>query len=160
MADLQEQLEAILGNPQAMSQITAIARALTGSPAQEPSAQPSPPPQDVDFVPVGEDPGPPEPPGPAGSTGPTESPADAPDLGALLGMLGSDIDPRLVRIALRVFAEYSAQDDDKAALLASLKPFLRAERLEKMEKAEKIARLSRVVRVAIRLFKEEGSGDV
>ena len=29
MAELQEQLQAILGNPEAMSQITAIARALT-----------------------------------------------------------------------------------------------------------------------------------
>ncbi len=68
------------------------------------------------------------------------------------------IDPRLLQIALRVYGEYSAQDDEKATLLASLKPFLKAERLEKMEKAEKIARLSRVVRVAIQLLREEGEG--
>ena len=156
MADLQEQLQAILGDPEAMGQITAIAQALTGGPAQE-APPPSPPPeaQDVEFVPVEEE--------------PTQSQEgtvvnDGPDLSALLGMLGGgglpDIDPRLIQIALRVYSEYSAQDNEKAALLASLKPFLKAERLEKMEKAEKIARLSRVVRVAIQLLKEEGDGHV
>ena len=147
MADLQEQLQAILGNPEAMGQITAIARALTGGPSapEEPPRQ-EPQAQDVEFVPV-EDPPPEE---------PSAAPEQAPDLSSLLGMLGADVDPRLIQIAVRVFSEYSAQDDEKAALLAALKPFLRAERLEKMEKAEKVARLSRVVRVAIQLLKEEG----
>ena len=61
---------------------------------------------------------------------------------------------------LRVYSEYSAQDNEKAALLAALKPFLRQERLEKMEKAEKVARLSRLVRLAIQLLKEEGGEPV
>ncbi len=152
MAELQEQLQAILGNPEAMSQITAIARALTGESAPESPPAPPPEAQDVEFVPVEEAPAPP--PEESGSGGDM----DSPDLGALLGMLGGggllDIDPRLIQIALRVFSEYSAQDDQKAALLSALKPFLREERLEKMEKAEKIARLSRVVRIAIQLWKE------
>lgn len=168
MAELQEQLQAILGDPQAMGQITAIARALTGGgPAATP---PAPPPQEVDYVPVessqpsdhgagpsegaqgkffppGEDPGP-SAPGPGTS---------APDLSALAGLLGGgDMDPRLIQLALRVYSEYSAQDNEKAALLAALKPFLRQERLSKMEKAEKVARLSRLVRLAIQLLKEEG----
>ena len=171
MADLQEQLQAILGNPEAMGQITAIARALTGGPSEEPSPRQEPEAQDVEFVPV-EDPVPnngedgpyaPHPPAGPGEPGKgAEEPAPAPDLSALLGMLGggADIDPRLIQIALRVFSEYSAQDNEKAALLSALKPFLRAERLEKMEKAEKVARLSRVVRVAIQLLKEEGTGRV
>lgn len=156
MADLQEQLQSILGDPQAMRQISAIAQALTGgaAPSPEPEAQ------DVEFIPVedtepesaGE--------GDASATDPAAQ-GEAPDLGALLGMLGApDIDPRLIQIAMRVFSEYSAQDDAKAALLSALKPFLRAERLEKLEKAEKIARLSRVVRVAVQLLKEEGTGYV
>ena len=41
MADLQEQLQAILGNPEAMGQITAIAKALTGGGSQ-PQADPAP----------------------------------------------------------------------------------------------------------------------
>lgn len=145
MADLQEQLQAILGDPQAMSQITAIAQTLTGGNI------PSPPPpqaQDVEFVPV-ETPASPEPAAESSST----ASGPVPDLSALPGGL-PDIDPKLLQIALRVFSEYSAQDDRKVALLTSLKPFLKAERLEKMEKAEKIARLSRVVRVAIQVLKE------
>ena len=50
MADLQEELQAILGDPQAMGQITAIARAITGG--GTPPAPPAPPPQDVVYVPV------------------------------------------------------------------------------------------------------------
>lgn len=159
MADLQEQLQAILGDPQAMGQIAAIARALTGGSPQEPPPRQEPEAQDVEFVPVEE-------PTPEAESPVSEAPGsppptdETPDLSALLGMLGGgtgpEIDPRLVRIALSVFSEYSAQDNEKAALLAALKPFLRGERLEKMEKAEKIARLSRVVRTAIRLFREEG----
>lgn len=152
MADLQEQFESILGNPQVMGQITAIARALTGGPdAPEDGPRQEPDAQEVEFVPV-EEPSSQEP--PAGGE-------QTPDLSALLGMLGGgDVDPRLIQIALRVFSEYSAQDDEKAALLSALKPFLRSERLEKMEKAEKVARLSRVVRLAIQLLKEEGTGHV
>ena len=154
MAELQEQLQAILGDPEAMGQITAIARALTGGPPPaEPSSAPPPEPeaQEVEFVPVGQ---------PA----PEPSQEQAPDLSALLGMLGGgtapDIDPRLIQLALRVFSEYSAQDNEKAALLSALKPFLRDQRLEKMEKAERVARLSRVVRVAIQFLKEEGEAHV
>lgn len=155
MADLQEQLQAILGDPEAMGQITAIAKALTGSPiaSDPPSSPKEPEAQDVEFVPV-------DTPSPGSSSGEEQ----APDLSALLGALGGgngpDIDPRLLQIALRVFSEYSSQDDEKTALLSALKPFLRNERLEKMEKAEKIARLSRVVRVALQLLKEEGNGHV
>ena len=164
MADLQEELQAILGDPQAMGQITAIARALTGG-GEAPPSRPEPEAQDVEFVPVEDPIGPEEAPAGDGDPSPAEAPVsgEVPDLGALLGSLGSgglpDIDPRLLQIALRLYGEYSAQDNEKAALLHSLKPFLKAERLEKMEKAERIARLSRVVRLAIQLLKE-GDGHV
>lgn len=155
MADLQEQLQAILGDPTAMGQIAALARSLTGTPPAPPP-EPEPEAQQVDFVPVE----------PAGQEdAPSQDAAAAgPDLSALLGSLAGagapDIDPKLLSLGLRLFAEYSTQDDAKLALLSSLKPFLSAQRLEKMEKAERIARLARVARVAIRLFKEEGASDV
>lgn len=165
MADLQEQLQAILADPQAMGQITAIARALTGGNA--PTAEQAPPPG-PDFVPVDEpaqesgktgEPGPSAPPQPGGAP---PAGGQMPDLSALTSLLGGmgDVDPRLIRTALAVYSEYSAQDNEKAALLAALKPFLRGERLEKMEKAEKAARLARLVRVALRLLKEGGEGHV
>ena len=248
MADLQEQLQSILSDPQAMSQIAAVARALTGSPVgggttqagaalpgggpgegapgQGPptGAAPSPPPQgqdlsapwsrgpvsgtdapggwqgqspdasagqgpvsgtdgpgrgEEDFLPVaGAGDGQeenistsadlmtqktgasaPENGGTAPQTGGMAPPVGDPnlDLSALLGALGGGgMDPRILSVALRVFAEYSSQDDDKAALLAALRPFLRPERQEKIEKAASIARLSRVVRVALALLREEG----
>lgn len=163
MADLQEELQAILGDPQAMGQITAIARAITGGGA--PSAPPAPPPRDVDYIPVENSQASPS---EDGSSSPLDEPAQPqnapsatpppPDLSSLAGMLGGglDIDPKLIQLMLRVYSEYSAQDNEKAALLAALKPFLRQERLEKMEKAEKVARLSRLARLAIQLLKEEG----
>lgn len=167
MADLQEELQAILGDRQAMEQITAIARAITGgaSPPGAPPAPPAPPPRDVDYVPVENDQGASPMDSFADSTGePAQPQSDPssntppPDLSSLTGLLGGglDIDPKLIQIMLRVYSEYSAQDNEKAALLSALKPFLRQERLEKMEKAEKVARLSRLVRLAIQLLKEEG----
>jgi len=156
VADLQEQLQAILGDPEAMGQITAVARALTGGggmgappPPPTPPPSPSPPAQEevreADFVPV------------AGDEAPVGN--GAPDLSQLLSIMGGGlpgIDPRLISIALRVYGEYSAGDDQKTALLNALKPFLREERREKIDKAVQIARLSRVVRVALQLLKEEG----
>lgn len=157
MADLQEQLQAILGDPETMGQITAIARALTGNDPSQSTPQPHPEPekvQDIEFVPVDMP--------TADVSEPQEQPA--PDISALLSSLGGgtlpDIDPKLISIAFRVFSEYSAQDDEKTALLSALKPFLKEERLAKMEKAEKVSRLSRVVRVALRILKEEGIGNV
>lgn len=148
MPDLQQQLQAILGDREAMGQIAALAQALSGgqsSPA--PAAEPA---REEEYLPVE---------APAVTTEePTAEAAPLPDLSALMGALG-EVDPKLIQFALGLFSEYSAKDDEKAALLAALKPFLKAERLEKMEKAEKIARLSRVVRSAIAMLKE-GEGHV
>ena len=157
MADLQDQLQAILGDPEAMGQITAIARALTGGAPQTEEPPPAPLPEtrqgDEGYVPIDIPP----------PTSPTPSAEGLPDLSALMGALGGGaggIDPKVVQIALRIYGEYSAQDDEKAALLSALRPFLKPERQEKLEKAEKIARLSRVVRVAIQLLREEGENRV
>lgn len=145
MSDLQQQLQAILSDSEAMGQIAALAQALSGGQAPQQPAPPAPS-GEGEYLPV--------------ETPALQEPAQAPlpDLSALMGALG-DVDPKLIQFALGLYAQYSAQDDEKAALLAALKPFLKAERLEKMEKAEKIARLSRVVRSAIAMLKE-GEGHV
>lgn len=148
IADLQEQLQAILGDPNAMGQITAIARALTGSSQSTP--QPPTPStaeaQDVEFIPVEAD---------SKEVPPSNT---APELSTLLGALGSgasNIDPKFISFALELLSEYSAENDEKTALLLALKPFLKAERIEKIEKAEKLSRLTRIVRIALRRLKEE-----
>lgn len=147
MPDLQQQLQAILGDREAMGQIAALAQALSGG-QSAPAAEPA---REEEYLPV-------EAPAPVSAGGEPTSEAPLPDLSALMGALG-EVDPKLIQFALGLFSEYSAKDDEKAALLAALKPFLKAERLEKMEKAEKIARLSRVVRSAIAMLKE-GEGHV
>ena len=80
----------------------------------------------------------------------------APEATPPLSLLG-DLDPALVQKGLRLFSEYSAADDQRAALLSALKPFLKEERQAKVEKAVRLARLSRVVRTAFQLFQKEGS---
>ena len=69
MAELEEKLNAILGNPDAMGQIMALARSLNGG-GESPAEQSAPPPE------PGESPPPP----PVSQTGP-------PDLSALLGII-------------------------------------------------------------------------
>lgn len=154
MAEFEDKLNAILGDPEAMGQIVSIAKALTGegdsAPAQTPPAGPEAPP----------DPPPPAPPG------------GQPDWQSILGLLGGgdsplsalgDLDPKLLQAAVTLFSEYSAADDRKVALLNALKPFLKPERQAKIDRAMQLARLSRVIRVAFQLFqanREEGAADV
>lgn len=166
LAEFEERLNAILGDPEAMGQIVSIAKALTGEGGGETAP---PPPEDA-----GEAPDPPvsagagEDPAPEGPSSPAQ-----PDWSALLGMLGGggsdsplsalgNMDPKLIQAAVTLFSEYSAPDDQKAALLNALKPFLKPERQAKVEKAMHLARLARVIRAALGLFqssREEG-GDV
>jgi len=169
MAELEEKLNSILSDPEAMGQIVSIAKALTGEDAgRQSQPQPAPAPADG-YVPVeSEQP-------PSGSPAPAQDgAAQQPDWSAVLGLLSSlsggasadpssnplsalgDLDPKLVSAAVRLFSEYSAADDRKIALLTALKPFLKEERYARVDKAVQIAKLSRVIRVAFQLFKKGG----
>lgn len=156
MAEFEDRLNAILGDPEAMGQIVSIAKALTGEGGDTSAPTPEEP------VPPPEQEEPPE-----------QEAAPGPDWSAVLGMLGGgggdnplsalgSVDPKLIQAAVTLFSEYSAVDDKKAALLAALKPFLKPERQAKMEKAIQLARLSRVIGTALRLVQSSGEegGDV
>lgn len=131
MAQWEEQLNQILGDPQAMGQIMSLAQSLSGKQeGQEPDH----------------------------ASGPEESQeahqeeeAESSPLSALSGL-----DPRLLKLGMGLLSEYSAQDDRKTALLAALKPFLKPSRQEKIDQAVRIARLTRVIRAALKLFREQG----
>lgn len=141
MAELEEKLQAILSDPEAMGQLASLAQALTGggeaAPEEADGQQAAPPP-------------------------PEEPAQPPPDLSALLGALGSggsnplsalsELDPRLLRAGMELLSEYSAEDDRKTALLNALKPFLKPERSAKIDQAVRIAKLVRVIRAAFRLF--------
>ena len=146
MAEFEDKLQAILGDPEAMGQIASLAQALSGgqggeaAPADGAAAK-----QPESGVP------------PSGEA--------APDLSALLGALGggdsplAGLDPQLLQTGLRLYAEYSAGDDRKAALLSALRPFVKPERYARLDQAVRIARLARVIRVAFRLFQDRGKED-
>lgn len=133
MAQLEEQLNQILGNPQAMEQIMSLAQSLSGKQEEQASEQPS---AESEAEPAYQTP----------AESDTPSPRSALD----------GLDPRLLRMGMGLLSEYSAQDDKKTALLAALKPFLKPERQEKMDQAVRIARLTRVIRTALRMFRDRG----
>lgn len=138
MAEFEDQLNAILGNQEAMGQIMALARSLSGGP-QERGEGPA------ECVPEeGEAGAPPALPG-----GPP------PDLSALLG----ELDPRLLQIGMQVLREAQNTQDRSTALLNALRPFLRKERQARLDKAIQIARISRMIRAALEALggKEEGN---
>ena len=169
MAEWEEKLSAILGDPEAMGQIVNIAKALSSAP--EPAGAPSPQGggEGGEYVPVE---------GPQGGRETAAQPGEAPSsrrpdgpegaAGLLSGLTGGEggdpfsalgsLDPKLLSAALRLVQEYHAADDRKAALLLALKPFLKEERYAKVDQAVKIARLSRVIRVAFQLFRERNEG--
>lgn len=142
MGELEEKLESVLNNPDAMAQIMSLAQSLNagggqfkGESPQEESAPPAEPP-------------------PAASPAPQRAAGN--DL--LEGL--SSLDPKLLSAAAGLFARYQNGNDDKrVALLNALRPFVRKERYAKLDKAIQIAKLSRLIRSAVDLFraaKEDG----
>ena len=130
MAQWEEQLNQILGNSQAMEQIMSLAQSLSGQEGNPP--QPAQEPSGTQAP-------------------PPEEPGDPSPLSALSGL-----DPKLLQLGMGLLSEYSAPDDRKTALLAALKPFLKAERQEKIDQALRIARLTRVIKSAFQLLGRQG----
>ena len=137
MADFQDTLQSILGNQEAMGQIMALARSLSGEESGAGEGPPPPP------VPEREEPKP-------ASHG-LGTPG-LPDLTALLGQ----VDPGLIQLGMRLFREYQGEDDRSTALLAALRPFLREERRAGLDRALQLARVTRLIRVALGAIGERG----
>ena len=129
MSGLEDKLNAILGNREAMGQIMAIAQSLGGQEEGQGA-------------------------GPEDSCVPVATQEQPADLSNLLG----NIDPNMMQMGMRLLHEYNRADDRNAALLAALRPFVKEERFAKVDRAIQIARLSRVVRVLFDTMKEKGEG--
>ena len=130
MAGFEEQLNSILGNQEAMGQIMALARSLSG---EQPSAA-QPPPALESSAEQGE------------TSDTTEASENAPpDLSALLGQ----IDPKMIQIGMEVFRQVQSTEDRNAALLNALRPFLREEKQARLDRALQIARMTKLVRAAL-----------
>lgn len=127
MGEFDEKLNAILGDPQAMGQIMALAQSLGGG-----QSQPSVPAQ------------------------PEAAQPPEPEAGNFLG----ELDPRMMRVGMRVLEAYRSGDDRKTALLNALRPFLKEERYAALDRAVQIARLSKMIRVALEELGKGEGGDV
>lgn len=137
MSGLEDKLNAILGNQEAMGQIMALAQSLGVQEQQDTHTEPV-----ESRVPVetwGED---------------CEAQTQPTDFGSLLG----SIDPKMMQLAMRLLREYNRADDRNATLLSALRPFVKEERFAKVDRAIQIARLSRVIRVLFDTVKEKGEG--
>ncbi len=122
MAEFEEKLNAILGNQEAMGQIMALARSLSGEKKEEPVQQ-------ADWEPV--------------------EAQDAPAGRAPESSAAPEPDPAMLQMGMRVIRELQGSDDRNAALLQALRPFLREEKRARLDKALQIARMTRMIRAAL-----------
>lgn len=123
MAELEEKLNAILGDQEAMGKIMALARSLSGG----------------QGGPAAEEAGP--------SAGVKEEPA-APrtsDLDALLGQM----DPEMLRKGLDIVRQVREGEDRSAALLQALRPFVREDRQGRLDRAVELTRTARLIRAIL-----------
>ncbi len=81
-----------------------------------------------------------------------------PGQGEGVAQLLSGVDPALMQLGLRLLGEYNRPNDNSAALLAALSPYVRPERRDSLQRAARIARLSRVARVLLDMRKDRGGG--
>lgn len=143
MSDFEEKLNAVLSNPDAMSQIMNLAQSLNlgGGSGGEGGASEG----------TKDSPGPPPEGGPGG--GPV--PGDLPDLGKLLG----GIDPAMLQRLAPLMGELSGGggNDERMQLLYALRPFLKPERRDKVERA---ARAAKLIRVGEKLLQNMGESYV
>lgn len=151
MSELEEKLENILGNPQAMAQIMSLAQSLNQSGSVAPAgdgaqAQPQEPPSGA------------VPPAPAAAA-PAQPPASAGSGESGLGSLLGGLDPNMLSAAAGLLGQFNGGDDDRrVALLTALRPFVKEQRYGKLDKAIQIARLSRLIRSGLDLFRARKDG--
>ena len=132
MSDVEDKLNGILSNPDAMAQIASLAQSLN---LGGETAQSAPPP-----------------PAPASGSG----------SGGMLGGLGDllgQLDPGMIQKLLPLVGELSGGggNDERLQLLYALRPFLKPERRDKVERAVKAARL---IHVGKKLLSAMGESNV
>ena len=146
MGELEEKLNAILGDPSAMGQIMSLAQSLGVS------APPSAPEEKRSSEAAA-----PEPEAPSAWTR-TEEDASSQTSSAPTSASSPPpptLDPKLLQLGMRLWQEYQGGDQRTAALLEALRPFLREKRRNRLDRAVQIARLSHVIRIALHALGEQ-----
>ena len=108
MGELEDRLNAILGDPEQMEKIARLAKKLTGGEPEPPAGAPA--------GKGGEEPG---------------------------------LDPAVLQRIGRLLHAGTAQDRDRQALLAAMRPYLSEKRRNKMDRAVRIARLAKMAQLAM-----------
>jgi hypothetical protein len=130
MAEFEDKLNAILGDQQAMGQIMALARSLSGEASgpqleqPEQSEESKQPEQTAPAQPIPE------------------------------------LDPQLLRLGGQLAQKLQGGDERTAALLQALRPFLREERRAKLDRAIQLTQMTRLIRATLGLFGGKGEEDV
>ena len=127
MSELEDKLNSLLSDPNAMAQVMQLAQSLSGgSTASGGSPPPPPPPQG----------------GAAGGT------PGAGDLNAMLSQLTGGLDPELLTRLLPVVSQMNRpESSETSALLYALQPFLRDKRRDKVARAAQLAKLIHLAKV-------------
>lgn len=127
MAEFDDKLNALLSNPDAMSQIMQMAQSISGGGTPAAPSQAAPP-QAAPVTPA--------------------SPPPSPALGAdLLSSLTRGMDSGFLSRLLPLIQELGGSRDSNArTLLYALRPYLKPERQEKVERALQLARLFHLAR--------------
>ena len=129
MDGMENKIQRILNDPEAMSAVMSMAKSLGASGS---SSVPS---QD-----------PPE--------APPEAEPDGAGLGGLSDLLGN-MDPATMGKMMGLLGEYTRSDDHRVVFLRALKPYLRTERAEKIDKASQMVRIARTASKALETFNDK-----
>lgn len=130
MSELEDKLNSLLSNQDAMAQVMQLAQSLSqsGAGAADSGSAASPPPQSGS---------------PSGNAMP-----GAGDLNAMLSQLTGGLDPALLSRLLPVLSEMNRNESSEtSALLYALQPFLRDKRRDKVARAAQLAKLIHLAKV-------------
>lgn len=131
MSELEDKLNSLLSNQDAMAQVMQLAQSLSQSGAGATdggSAAPPPPPQ-------------------SGAAAGNAMPG-AGDLNAMLSQLTGGLDPSLLSRLLPVLSQMNRNESSEtSALLYALQPFLRDKRRDKVARAAQLAKLIHLAKV-------------
>ena len=131
MSELEDKLNSLLSNQDAMAQVMQLAQSLSQSgagAADGGSAAPPPPPQSGAA---------------AGNAMPSVG-----DLNAMLSQLTGGLDPALLSRLLPVLSQMNRNESSEtSALLYALQPFLRDKRRDKVGRAAQLAKLIHLAKV-------------
>lgn len=165
MAEFEDKLSALLGNPEAMEKIAALASSMSSGGEKSPEPEQTVPPDEALSGDSPPEEGEPE------ENPPAASPESQVDLSGILELLGGlsgsgspisllgDLDPSFLKKAMGLFSEYGTGDDRRVGLLCALRPFVKETRQAKVDRAIQVAKLSRVIRIAFRFLKKEGEDE-